>query len=135
LNFAPAPKAIPFKDIISGVECAVRDLPAEVSEDIRREVCKSLKNAVPPKRNLSVSENQALRALRENTNVVVLPADKGNAAVVMSSANYHEKIAALLEDEAYRPLSRDPTGKVERLTSTLLAKSGLPNEVTKQHST
>ncbi|PSN48481.1 hypothetical protein C0J52_11724 [Blattella germanica] len=50
----------------------------------------------------------------------------------MSSTNYHKKITALLEDEAYRPLSRDPTGKVERLTSTLLAKSGLPNEVTKQ---
>ncbi|PSN38386.1 hypothetical protein C0J52_21475, partial [Blattella germanica] len=91
-----------------------------------------LKKAVPPKRNLCVSENQALKVLKENTNVVVLPADKGNAAVVMSSAIYHENITALLENEAYRPLSRNPTGKVERLTSTLLAKSGLPNEVTKQ---
>ncbi|PSN35829.1 hypothetical protein C0J52_22747, partial [Blattella germanica] len=132
IYFAKFAKVIHFKDIISGEECAVRDLPAEVSEDIRREVCKSLKKAVPPKRNLSVSEHQALKAQRKSTNVVVLLADNGNTAVVMSSANYHEKITALLEDEAYRPLSKDLTEKVARLTSILLVKSSLPNEVIKQ---
>ncbi|PSN38374.1 hypothetical protein C0J52_21482 [Blattella germanica] len=75
------------------------NLPAEVSEDIRREAFKSLAKVDPPKRNISVSEHHALKALRENTN------DKGNAAEVMSSANYHEKITSLLEDEACRPLS------------------------------
>ncbi|PSN52498.1 hypothetical protein C0J52_11215, partial [Blattella germanica] len=38
---------------------------------------------VLPKRIISVSKHQALKALRENTNMIVLPAYKGNAAVVM----------------------------------------------------
>jgi hypothetical protein len=43
----------------------------------------------------------------------VVPADKGNAAVVLETSDYNRKIAALLEDKAYKKLKMDPTESLE----------------------
>ena len=132
LNFAPAPKFIPVKEIVSGVEQAINVLSREDSEEIRREVCRSLNRAVPPKHNISKTERLALKSLRENSDIVVLPADKGNASVVLSSEEYRSKISELLSDSSYRPISRDPTGKIERKTVSLLNSSELSSDIIKK---
>jgi hypothetical protein len=48
-------------------------------------------------------ERRSLFALNANE-LTVLPTDKGNVTVVLSTANYNQKIAILLEDQAYRKL-------------------------------
>jgi hypothetical protein len=62
----------------------------------------------------------------------VLPADKGNATVVLDTSDYNLKIAALLEDKAYRKLKKDLTESVERKTVLLLKKSSFSEEVSQQ---
>jgi hypothetical protein len=48
--------------------------------------------------------------LKNNTDLTILPADKGNATVILNTADYKQKIISILEDPAYRRLTRDPTG-------------------------
>ena len=74
----------------------------------------------PPKDNLSSRQRKAIRDLRRDKEIVVLPADKGNVTVVMDQSDYTVKMEALLEDSAYRRLKYDPTTKVEaRIASAL----------------
>ena len=74
----------------------------------------------PPKDNLTSRQHKAIRDLRRDKEIVVLPADKGNVTVVMDQSDYTVKMEALLEDSAYRRLKYDPTTKVEaRIASAL----------------
>jgi hypothetical protein len=57
---------------------------------------------------------------------VILPADKGNATVVLSSTDYHNKIKVVLDDPVYRRLTTDPTNSFERQTAALTRKSDIP---------
>jgi hypothetical protein len=52
--------------------------------------------------------------------------------VVLDTADYNQKITALLEDKAYRKLKKDPTEAVERKTILLLKKSSFSEEVSEQ---
>ena len=45
-----------------------------------------------------------LKAIKRSDDVVILPADKGNAAVVMNHAQYVEKMEDMLIDKTYEKL-------------------------------
>ena len=53
--------------------------------------------------------------------MLVLPADKGKAAVIMDTEEYIDKIRVMLSDErVYKKLKRDPThGYKEKLMNLL----------------
>ena len=57
---------------------------------------------------------RAIRELQKDTEIVILPADKGNAMVVMERSEYISKMNMMLEDKTYAKLKKDPTSKVER---------------------
>jgi hypothetical protein len=128
LNFAPSPKSIPYTDIIGGVEQAINKIPREAADDIRSEIAMVLKRAVVPKPNLTWRERNAIHSLRKNEDLAILPADKGNATVVMTRMDYHKKIEEILQDNAYRPIPRDPTESKVRKTIELIKKSALQAE-------
>jgi hypothetical protein len=112
LIFAVAPGSIPVKNILCGVENAIMALPEETAEEIRQETVRILKGSKKPKDNLTGTERRALRALKSNKTLTVLPADKGNAAVVLCTSDYNQMIAALLEDKTYKKVKKDPTDSV-----------------------
>uniref|UniRef100_A0A673LIR4 Uncharacterized protein n=1 Tax=Sinocyclocheilus rhinocerous TaxID=307959 RepID=A0A673LIR4_9TELE len=57
------------------------------------------------KNNLTVSEERALDQLRKNKKIVIKPADKGNAVVLMNREDYlWEGMRQLNNSEHYRPL-------------------------------
>jgi hypothetical protein len=87
---------VPIKDILCGVEKAIGALPEETAEEIRQETVRILKGSRKPKDNLTGAERRAFRALKANAALTVLPADKGNVAVVLGTSDYNQKIAALL---------------------------------------
>ncbi|XP_046387506.1 uncharacterized protein LOC124157076 [Ischnura elegans] len=128
LNFAPAPRSIPFSDIIGGVVQAVRKLPNDAAEDIRAEISMTLKKDVPPKSNISFKERAALRSLRKNTAVTILPADNGNATVLMKTLDYQEKMQELLTNNSYKRIPRDPMDSISRKTIKLIKEAGIPLE-------
>ena len=60
---------------------------------------KCLQNAKKPKSNLSKEQREALRKLREDDSIVILPADKGNALVVMNKEDYASKMEEILNGD------------------------------------
>ncbi|XP_041484607.1 uncharacterized protein LOC121431166 [Lytechinus variegatus] len=115
LNFAVAPKKIPFSDIVQQVEPKLRFLSKEAANAIRLKVTNALSDAKPPKQNLSKQERSAIRDLRRNQAIHILQADKGNATVIMDQDAYDDKIEEILQDkDTYSKLNRDPTQANER---------------------
>ena len=83
LNFAPAPAKIPLVDTIKAVKEGAQQLKEEDAEDLWGRVCGILGHAKPPKDNLTKEQRKALKELRGLEDEVILPADKGNATVIM----------------------------------------------------
>ncbi|XP_019627206.1 PREDICTED: uncharacterized protein LOC109472073 [Branchiostoma belcheri] len=115
LNFAIAPSAIPVKEIVTATEVACQKLDQEDAALLRNEVVGILQNSKPPKPNLSREEREAVKSLKENKDIVIVPADKGKAVVVMDKTDYVEKCEKLLEDkDTYKVIGPvNPTKKLK----------------------
>jgi len=77
LNYAVAPRATPIEEILVGIGRAVRSLPVEKTEEARQESVRIIKTTMRTKDNLTKNERMALRTLKDNTHLTILPADKG----------------------------------------------------------
>ena len=78
------------------------------------------KQKLPPP-NMTLVEYRPLRSLQRDTSIVIIPADKGRATVVLDRSTYDQKIQTLLSDEdTYRRLSKDPAPALERYMNDLL---------------
>ena len=75
----------------------------------------------------------ALKSLKEDESIMVLPADKGRASVVMDTDTYRAKMSTLIENGPYQLLSKDPTDRLTRKLSekllTLKRSGYLPEAV------
>ena len=100
----------------------MQSLPAEMAEEARQETVRIIKSSSRPRNNITTAEREALRTLKNNTDLTILLADKGNATVILNTADYKQKITSILEDPSYRRLTRDPTDSTERETALLLKK-------------
>ena len=68
-------------------------------------------------------ERQALKRLKTDKDIVILPADKGRVTVVMDRTDYHEKMNELVNDkQTYEELKRDPTPALQRKLNSKLLK-------------
>ena len=123
LNFAVTPANIPATEIIAKVEAAVRQLDAEQADTVRRAVNGILQQAEPPEHNITKEMRDALKSLKEDESIMVLPADKGRASVVMDTDTYRAKMSTLIENGPYQLLNKDPTDpQVVRKAAYLEAK-------------
>ena len=61
--------------------------------------------------------------------VVILPADKGNATVLMTRDEYNSKLEDLLNTDTYRRLKKDPTAAQEARISRILRDHVKSNEI------
>ena len=121
LNFAPAPSRLPTARIVAAVECGLRGVSEEKAELARTRIVGAIANARPPPVNLLPQERKAIKTLQEDDRILVLPADKGRATVVMDRAQYDEKMNSLLDDrKTYKRLTKDPTPSIERKMNALL---------------
>lgn len=63
---------------------------------------------------------------------MIVPADKGNATVIMDTNDYNRKMEALLDPDTYQIKTRDPTSGVERKTIQLIKQMNWDQETVKQ---
>ncbi|RMX37804.1 hypothetical protein pdam_00024510 [Pocillopora damicornis] len=115
LNFAVTPTDIPATEIIAKVEAAVRKLDAEQADTVRRAVNGILQQAEPPEPNITKEIRDALKSLKEDESIKVLPADKRRASIVMDTDTYRAKMSTLI------------TSSSTETRQTKLAKTGNPN--------
>ena len=121
LNFAPAPRRIPVPDIVAAVEGGLSRIGSAEAQLARTRITGCLAKARPPPTNLSPAEQKAIRSLKQAEDIIITPADKGNATVVMDCTTYDGKIRTFLADaDTYKALPRDPTPALERKMNALL---------------
>jgi hypothetical protein len=130
LNFAVTPNRFPMEDIICSVEAAITHLPTEAAEEIRQDVSCVLRKSKLPKPNISASEMKALKSLHNDNDIVILPADKGNATVILDTDQYINKMYDLLSDPIYKKI-RNPTTKIKNNINSLIKSSSIPLETQK----
>ena len=82
----------------------------------------ALEKAKPPKPNVTIEELAAIKNLKRD-NIIILPADKGNATVVMNKEEYTIKMKSLVSEGTYIKLKKDPTPACERKLTKLLKKN------------
>ena len=99
--------------IVASVEAAIGRANASesVTAKARMNVIGAISRARLPPKNITSQEAQALRDLAKDEDILVLPADKGKATVVMVRA----VVGQILNDEkTYQLLKRYPTVFLER---------------------
>ena len=90
-------------------------LPQTEAESLRADMKGTLKSAKPPKSNTSKEERIALKSLGKNETIIIQPAGKGRATVVMDKTKHEKKVREILDDEkTYSKLKSGPTAKYKR---------------------
>ena len=127
LNFAMAPSRIPVEDFVIATEKICTQLEPQKADALRSEVTFTLHKARPGIPNLSKDEREAIKRLRQDESIQVLPADKGRATVIMDKQEYESKVKAMLDDEKmYVKLDKDPTPQYKKKLVSILSR--LKNE-------
>ena len=85
-------------------------------------VINAVSHAKLPPTNIHPQEAKAVKVLTKDDDIVILPADKGRATVVMDRKDYSAKMLAMLGDrDTYQLMAKDPTTCLEnRMNSVLL---------------
>ena len=110
MNYAPTPQSLPVDDIIEATEKACLRFDKAESEQLRGEIIGTLRSVKIPPSNLTKEEQKALKDLKSEETIMILPSDKGRASVVMDKQDYENKIKIMLDDErTYEKLNKDPT--------------------------
>lgn len=87
----PAPQKITF-EIAAAVEGAARRMTEHGASELCGSVCSILKRPKLPPSNITKEEKVAMSTLREKDNIVIPPANEGNATVVMDCSGYERKV-------------------------------------------
>ena len=120
-------KDIPYVEVVSELEKAIHI--NEKAEEIRTEVATAMINYInfksQPRHHelewISKDIAKSKRFLRENPNLLITKADKGNKIVITAAEEYHNKMLELLGDEnTYIKLKTDPTTKILKKIGNLL---------------
>ena len=129
-GFAISNNKIPIEEIIVSTELACKKLPSGEAAALRAEVANILEHSKPAKSNLSKEERTAIRELKEDESITILPADKGKCIEVMDTYEYKQKMKQKLSDEnTYKKIGYDPTFIVQEALITELSKIRDNNEI------
>ena len=122
LNFATTIKQISFLDLIAPIEDAAVKILRAMADELRWKVRQALEKSKAPKPNISRSERLAIKSLQDD-NIIILPADKNNANVVMNRMEYSNNLADLIGNGGYCKVKKDSTLRTEKKLSQILGKN------------
>jgi hypothetical protein len=72
----------------------------------------------PPKTNLTPTEWAAIKSLKSDSSIIIIPPDKGNKTVILNKQAYLDKLEDRIKDQT--KLAQDPTKKKEKTINTAL---------------
>ena len=83
--------------------------------------------------NLPETELHALKQLSENPKIIIKPADKGGAVVIMNTKDYiNEGLRQLNDTKFYKPITKNPilktTAEIQRFLNFLKERKLIPND-------
>ncbi|KAJ8037859.1 hypothetical protein HOLleu_18785 [Holothuria leucospilota] len=81
------------------------------------------------KKNIDGKERKAIYDLRNDTSIVVKPADKGGATVILNRETYTNiALEQLMDETFYRILPQNPLGEYTKELSYIIAKFPQPHK-------
>ena len=101
MNFSITPKSVPMKEITSQIEGSLKTLNKVEGDTIRAKVSLTLQKAKLPTDNLSKVERASLKNLRDDDAIIILPADKGRATVILNKEDYTRKFNDHIDNGPY----------------------------------
>ena len=104
----------PELNISAETEPTTRSLDDESAAKLRSAVQSCLTNPKLSKSNMTKDQKLALKKLTEGKDIVIFPADKGNATVVLNKEDYNQKMNDLLKDARYKQMKSNTTTKLEK---------------------
>ncbi len=123
LNFSYSLSSLPVDEIITAVEIGCKSLEIQKRNECKGKIASIMKSHKSKKSNITPEERLALKSLKEDKDITILPADKGRATVIMNSTEYREKAKQLLSDKkTYDPLPKDPTKEYKAQLKEKLTK-------------
>ena len=98
LNFSVTPRSLDVADVCASVEAAVKRVDVPDRAWVRGEAGRIIKSYDNHRFtcNLTRQEREALSSIRRRTDIVILPADKGNRTVVLDKDVYFNKLSLLV---------------------------------------
>ncbi|CAF1325750.1 unnamed protein product, partial [Didymodactylos carnosus] len=124
--------------VIAGVEAGIRRKSLGEKEDIVSGVKRVLSQYLQSDKtkyydNLPRNQRKALKKLKTDENIIVIPADKGGKVVVMDVVDYINKIQEKLDTDSYTQLNDDPSKyihkKLQILLSELVGKGEIDEDI------
>ncbi|BHF84022.1 hypothetical protein SprV_0902717200 [Sparganum proliferum] len=111
-------------NMITAVESILSQMEAtEETKSLIRHQVSYLLMAHRPREVLSKVERDALRDLKADKDLVMVPADKGRSTVVLDRTDYLQKAKGLLEDrQSYVPCATNPDLAIETIELLLQSK-------------
>ena len=131
-NFRPSLPDLPIKDYIVATESYIKraNLDDTAGANIRNAVIKEIERMKhknlqkPQKSNLSPAQWQAVKSLKENQSIIIIPADKGNKTVILDREAYLDKLNDRVKDhvpidfDAALHLEKSLNATIQNITNT-----------------
>lgn len=126
---------IPIIKTLSAVENALFNNPA--ANNIRARVINITRNFINnynrsknSDKFLLIMVNETRKFLKENQQIVVIRADKGNATIIMNRADYEKSMDKLLCDtHTYKKTKINPTTRIEKKVNNMIKYWRLTNRI------
>ncbi|BHF71400.1 hypothetical protein SprV_0401445800 [Sparganum proliferum] len=111
-------------NLVATVESILKQTEeSDETKHLDRQHVTALVMAHKPRAIIARAEQDALKKLRADTSIVVLPADKGRSTVVLDKTDYIKKANNLLDDrQAYLRCDDEPMRKLETQLDKTLAE-------------
>lgn len=112
----------------------VKKLPTSEVAVLRSEMTGIQCSAKTPKSNIIKEKRQAINELKKEDSIIVLPANKGKATVVMQSEEYEQKLMDVLSDEKInKQLQSDTTSCYKRVLVAILTRLTKEEKISHQY--
>ncbi|MFW5444372.1 MAG: hypothetical protein ACKE51_08715, partial [Methylococcaceae bacterium] len=88
---------------------------------IRAKITSAYQNIQNHQNNFSTEQFRAVKLLKNDPSIVILPADKGRTTVVMDKVDYTDRLESMLSDSStYVQVKKDPTPRLQKALNSKL---------------
>ena len=114
-------KDIPkFVSTVENISTNITGISEEERIILKHQISSAI-NCAQKQETISKEESTALKSLRANTDLMLVPADKGNMTVIMNTTDYKRKIEDHLDDpDTYTALDYDPSNEIRKEVNSYL---------------
>ena len=121
MNYSITPTTIPAVDLVAKIKTVLAGMQTEEAETIRADLSSIICRTQAPKPDCTRNQITALKSLQQNDNIIILPAEKGRATVILNKEDYIRKCNEHLENGHYIKIKKDSTNSVVSQTTRKLS--------------